>query len=154
MFYAITLLKYSNHRWFGWSEKGTWGLNNEFGWKFDQNNFRYEFPDHENIGIDTLNKLVGAIVSILWQILSFRLMAEHKRPLVANFGIFSKFFYWLWKGAPIPFKWAYFEAPTPMLNLGSYGPWLVWRPFWILGCEKFSRNFCEVAPRQISSLWS
>ena len=36
--------------------------------KYVQNNFRNEFPDHENMGIDTLFELVGAIVCVLCHI--------------------------------------------------------------------------------------
>ena len=65
MFYAIIPLKYTNRKCFGWSEKGILGLNNELGWKFDQNNFRYEFPDLENVGVDTLTKPLGIILCVL-----------------------------------------------------------------------------------------
>ena len=42
-----------------------WGKYMEFGRRYDQINFRNEFPDHENIGIDTLIEFVCAIVSRL-----------------------------------------------------------------------------------------
>ena len=41
------------------------GLNNELGWKFNQNNFRYEFPDLESIGLDTFIKSLGVILYVL-----------------------------------------------------------------------------------------
>ena len=134
-------MKYPNRRRIGCPEMGSKGLYNDFGLQYDQNNYRNAFLDHENIGIDTLTNLVWVIVCVLCLFFSFRLMAAHKRPLVAYFGIFSIFYIFPWKGAPIPFKWAHFEAPTHMLSLGSDGPRLVRRPFWILGCEKFPSQY-------------
>ena len=37
----------------------------EFGRRYDQRNFRNEFPDHENLGKGTLIEFVCAIVSVL-----------------------------------------------------------------------------------------
>ena len=37
------------------------GLNNEF----DQNSFKYEFPDHENLGVDAWTKHVGILLCVL-----------------------------------------------------------------------------------------
>ena len=37
-------------------------------WIYVQNNFINEFPDYENIDIDTLFELVGAIVCVLCHI--------------------------------------------------------------------------------------
>ena len=58
-------LKYWNRSRFGCPEIRTWEISNEFEWEYDQNNFRNEFPDYENIGVDTLFELVGAIVCVL-----------------------------------------------------------------------------------------
>ena len=41
-----------------------WGLYNVFGQGFNQNIFRNEFPDHENIGIGTSIEFLGAIAGI------------------------------------------------------------------------------------------
>ena len=65
MFYAVMLVKYRFRRMFGGPEMAHWGINMEFGRRYDQRNFRNEFPDHENLGIGTLIEFVCAIVSVL-----------------------------------------------------------------------------------------
>ena len=50
---------------FGGPEMAPCGKYMEFGRRYDQRNFRNEFPDHENLGIGTLIEFVCAIVSVL-----------------------------------------------------------------------------------------
>ena len=58
-------MKYWNRRRFNCPLTAPWGLYNEFWLKYYHKIFRNEFSCHENVGIDTLNELVGAIVWIL-----------------------------------------------------------------------------------------
>ena len=95
---------------------GSLRVYNEFDEKYYHNKFRNEFPDHENIGIDTLIRFVGAILGVLCPFYRFRIMAEHNSPPGGRFRNFFIFYYLIWKDASIPFKWAHFEAPTHMLR--------------------------------------
>ena len=81
-----------------------WGIYMEFGRRYDQSKFRNEFPDHENIGIGTLIKLVLAIVCVLCPFSRFRLMADHKCPPGGRFWNFFNFFFFLSKCVLIPVK--------------------------------------------------
>ena len=97
VFYAFASLKFWNQRWFDCPWMVFFRLKNDFRWNYNQNNFRIKFPDHENISVDTLIKLVCTKVCVLRPFLCFRLMAEHRikapwRQVLSFFSTFWTFY--------------------------------------------------------------
>ena len=93
VFCAIIHVKYWNRREFCCPKISIWGLwKAEFVWKYVQNNFRNKFPDHENIGIDTLFEFVGTIFCVLFHN-SYQILKSEKDWLLGKciWGLLNEF---------------------------------------------------------------
>ena len=68
------------------------GLKMSFGKTYDQNDSRNKFPDHENIGIDTLFELVGTIFCVLFHN-SYQILKSEKDWLlgICIWGLLNEF---------------------------------------------------------------